>query len=52
MRPTSNILQLAVCLTSFAPLVTAWPNWLPNADSVVVRRVVPEDRTSALLVTL
>ncbi|RGP59109.1 hypothetical protein FLONG3_11292 [Fusarium longipes] len=43
MRPTSNILQVAVCLTSLAPLATAWPSWFPNADSVVVRRVVPED---------
>ncbi|KAG8668883.1 hypothetical protein FPOAC2_08186 [Fusarium poae] len=43
MRPTSNLLQAAVCLTSLAPLATAWPSWFPNADSVVVRRVVPEN---------
>ncbi|RGP63392.1 hypothetical protein FSPOR_8670 [Fusarium sporotrichioides] len=43
MRPTSNLLQVAVCLTSLAPLATAWPSWFPNADSVVVRRVVPEN---------
>lgn len=43
MRPTSNIFQLAVCLSALAPLATAWPSWFPNADSVVVRRVVPED---------
>ncbi|CAF3508402.1 hypothetical protein SNK03_011366 [Fusarium graminearum] len=43
MRPTSSILQVAVCLTSLAPLASAWPSWFPNADSVVVRRVAPED---------
>lgn len=48
MRPTSNIFQLAVCLSALAPLATAWPSWFPNADSVVVRRVVPEDCMSAL----
>ncbi|KAF4430979.1 hypothetical protein F53441_13925 [Fusarium austroafricanum] len=39
MRPTSNLLQLAVCLSSLAPLAAAWPSWFPQADSVVVRRV-------------
>lgn len=43
MRPTSNLLQLAVCLSSLAPLATAWPDWFPHVDSVVVRRVVYED---------
>ncbi|EWY86619.1 hypothetical protein IWW34DRAFT_658579 [Fusarium oxysporum f. sp. albedinis] len=42
MRPTSNLLQLAVCLSSLAPLAAAWPNWFPPADSVVVRRVAHE----------
>ncbi|KAG5654966.1 hypothetical protein KAF25_010920 [Fusarium avenaceum] len=43
MRPTSNVLQLAVCLSSLTPLATAWPGWFPQADSVVVRRVAHQD---------
>ncbi|KAF4966784.1 hypothetical protein FSARC_5571 [Fusarium sarcochroum] len=43
MRPTSNLLQLAACLSSLAPLAAAWPEWFPHVDSVVVRRVVYED---------
>ncbi|KAF5668461.1 hypothetical protein FHETE_5274 [Fusarium heterosporum] len=43
MRPTSNLLQLAVCLSSLTSLATAWPGWLPQADSVVVRRIAHED---------
>lgn len=49
MRPTSNLLQLAVCLSSLAPLAAAWPNWFPPADSVVVRRVAHEASTLTLL---
>lgn len=45
MRPASNLLQLAVCLSSVAPLAAAWPNWFPPADSVVVRRVAHEAST-------
>jgi hypothetical protein len=45
MRPTSNLLQLAVCLSSLAPLAAAWPDWFPHADSVVVRRVAHEAST-------
>ncbi|KAM0349307.1 hypothetical protein ACHAPU_003716 [Fusarium lateritium] len=43
MRPTSNLLQLAACLSSLTPLATAWPGWFPQADSVVVRRFAHED---------
>lgn len=37
MRPAGTFLQLAVCLSSFTPLTTAWPSWLPELDSLVVR---------------
>ncbi|KAL7940926.1 hypothetical protein V8C42DRAFT_202889 [Trichoderma barbatum] len=37
MRPTATLLQLALCLSSAAPLVSAWPGWLPELDSLVVR---------------
>ncbi|KAK7418879.1 hypothetical protein QQZ08_011088 [Neonectria magnoliae] len=38
MRPTGTLLQLAVCLSSLAPLTAAWPGWMPELDSIVVRR--------------
>ncbi|PON21202.1 hypothetical protein TGAM01_v209927 [Trichoderma gamsii] len=37
MRPTATLLQVALCLSSAAPLVSAWPGWLPNIDALVVR---------------
>ncbi|KAH6604070.1 hypothetical protein Trco_007516 [Trichoderma cornu-damae] len=37
MRPTASVLRLALCLSSAAPLVSAWPGWLPELDSLVVR---------------
>ncbi|KAL7928108.1 hypothetical protein V8C35DRAFT_318897 [Trichoderma chlorosporum] len=37
MRPTATLLRLALCLSSAAPLVSAWPDWLPELDALVVR---------------
>ncbi|KAH6890331.1 hypothetical protein B0T10DRAFT_316078 [Thelonectria olida] len=37
MRPAGTFLQVAVCLSSLAPLTAAWPSWLPALDSLVVR---------------
>ncbi|KAF4123281.1 hypothetical protein GMORB2_6832 [Geosmithia morbida] len=34
---TTPLLRLAVCLTSLAPLASAWPGWLPNVDTLIVR---------------
>ncbi|KFH44176.1 hypothetical protein ACRE_050510 [Hapsidospora chrysogenum ATCC 11550] len=38
MRPSTSLLQLAVCLSSLAPLASAWPSWMPELDSLVVRQ--------------
>ncbi|CAM1502827.1 Fc.00g076030.m01.CDS01 [Cosmosporella sp. VM-42] len=43
MRPTSTLVHLAVCLASLTPLTAAWPGFLPEADSLVVRA----DKTTA-----
>ncbi|PTB35383.1 uncharacterized protein TrAFT101_011259 [Trichoderma asperellum] len=37
MRPTAALLRVALCLSSAAPLVSAWPGWLPDIDALVVR---------------
>ncbi|KAL7955396.1 hypothetical protein V8C34DRAFT_291655 [Trichoderma compactum] len=37
MRPTATLMRLALCLSSAAPLVSAWPGWLPELDALVVR---------------
>lgn len=37
MRPTVSILRVAMALTSVAPIVSAWPHWLPEVDALVVR---------------
>ncbi|RFU81462.1 hypothetical protein TARUN_727 [Trichoderma arundinaceum] len=37
MRPTAALLRVALCLSSAAPLVSAWPGWLPELDALVVR---------------
>ncbi|KAL7787043.1 hypothetical protein V8C37DRAFT_391250 [Trichoderma ceciliae] len=37
MRPTATLLRLALCLSSATPLVSAWPDWLPELDALVVR---------------
>ncbi|KAL7918532.1 hypothetical protein ACQKWADRAFT_237345 [Trichoderma austrokoningii] len=37
MRPTATLLRVALCLSSAAPLVSAWPGWLPQLDALVVR---------------
>lgn len=38
MRPTPNLLRLALCLSSLTPTVLAWPEWLPARDSLIVRQ--------------
>ncbi|KAF4974874.1 hypothetical protein FZEAL_8275 [Fusarium zealandicum] len=43
MRPTSSLVQLAVCLSSLTPLTAAWSGWFPDIDSLVVRHVVRQD---------
>ncbi|KAM0436202.1 hypothetical protein ACHAPT_003094 [Fusarium lateritium] len=40
MRPASSLVQLAVCLSSLAPLTAAWPDWFLQSDSIVVARDV------------
>lgn len=54
MRST-GLLQLAACLSSLAPLASAWPGWLPEADALVARQAADEstaaetgDATSAV----
>lgn len=37
MRPTATLLRVALCLSSAAPLVSAWPGWFPDIDALVVR---------------
>lgn len=45
MRPTPALLKLAACLTSLAPLASAWPGWLPRPelDSLLVREQIEDD---------
>ncbi|KAI8660668.1 hypothetical protein NCS57_01044700 [Fusarium keratoplasticum] len=40
MRPASGLVQLAVCVSSLAPLTAAWPDWFLQSDSIVVARDV------------
>ncbi|KAK7398489.1 hypothetical protein QQX98_012120 [Neonectria punicea] len=47
MRPTGTLLQLAVCLSSLAPLTAAWPGWMPELDSIVVRRADSDSSTES-----
>jgi len=47
MRVTPTVLQVAACLSSLAPLASAWPGWLPDKDSLVARQNDDEDSTSA-----
>lgn len=37
MRAATTLLPLAAGIGSFVPLVSAWPRWLPDVDSLVVR---------------
>jgi hypothetical protein len=37
MQPTAGFLRLALCLSSLSPLVSAWPEWLPPRDALIVR---------------
>ncbi|EHK51023.1 hypothetical protein TRIATDRAFT_296855 [Trichoderma atroviride IMI 206040] len=37
MRPTATLLRVALCLSSAAPLVSAWPGWFPDVDALIVR---------------
>ncbi|TFB01639.1 hypothetical protein CCMA1212_006168 [Trichoderma ghanense] len=48
MRPTATLMRLALCLSSAAPLVSAWPGWLPELDALVVRadKAVTEGNTA------
>lgn len=48
MRPTVSILRVAMALTSVAPIVSAWPRWLPDADALVVRADAPSGRYSLI----
>jgi hypothetical protein len=47
MRPTPALLRLAVCLSSLAPVVLAWPEWLPARDSLIVRQDDGEDDSTS-----
>lgn len=38
MRPSTSILQLAACLSSFAPLTAAWPGWGSEVEALVARQ--------------
>ncbi|KAM0666972.1 hypothetical protein ACQRIU_004827 [Beauveria bassiana] len=37
MRPTAMLMQLALTVSSVAPVVSAWPNWLPEREALIVR---------------
>lgn len=47
MRPTQSLVRLALCLSSVSPLVSAWPGWLPDVDTLVVRADETESDTKA-----
>ncbi|KAG9255194.1 uncharacterized protein F5Z01DRAFT_652367 [Emericellopsis atlantica] len=47
MRVTPTVLQVAACLSSLAPLASAWPGWLPDKDSLVARQNDNGDSTTA-----
>lgn len=47
MRPTFGVVRLALCLSSLAPLAAAWPSWLPDVDSLVVRQNDEPSQTSS-----
>jgi hypothetical protein len=37
MRPAASLLPLAACLSSVVTVASAWPGWLPELDSLIVR---------------
>ncbi|KAK7213476.1 hypothetical protein V2G26_020654 [Clonostachys chloroleuca] len=37
MRPAPSVVQLALCLYAMAPMASAWPQWMPEQDSLYVR---------------
>lgn len=37
MRPAAMLMQLALTVSSVAPVVSAWPNWLPEREALIVR---------------
>ncbi|CAH0043970.1 unnamed protein product [Clonostachys solani] len=45
MRPTRSVVKLALCLYAMAPLASAWPQWMPERDSLYVR--ADDDKSSA-----
>lgn len=47
MRATPALFRLALCLSSLTPLVSAWPEWLPEIDSLVVRQDNGGDSTTS-----
>jgi hypothetical protein len=47
MRATPVLFRLALCLSSLTPLVSAWPEWLPERDSLIVRQDDSSEETSA-----
>ncbi|TQW00091.1 hypothetical protein V2A60_001213 [Cordyceps javanica] len=37
MRPAVALMQLALAISSVAPVVSAWPKWLPEREALIVR---------------
>lgn len=37
MRPATTLMQLALAVSSVAPMVSAWPSWLPEREALIVR---------------
>lgn len=52
MRPSTSILQLAACLSSFAPLTAAWPGWVYEVEALVARQAPtsPARETAAVVI--
>ncbi|OAA65055.1 hypothetical protein ISF_04465 [Cordyceps fumosorosea ARSEF 2679] len=47
MRPAATLMQLALAVSSVAPVVSAWPNWLPERDALIVRADSSDSSDSA-----
>ena len=45
MRPAATLMQLALAVSSVAPVVSAWPNWLPEREALIVRADSSDDST-------
>lgn len=45
MRPAATLMQLALAISSVAPVVSAWPNWLPEREALIVRADSSDDST-------